>query len=205
MTDEQIWERACWDHPVLARRDPTIDQPLFVVDEVLARHLASLTGDAHAGLRRGVHRAFDLALRHRMRVHSSSSLTPYKPPTVSCPVDGTPLRVRLAKSQAIVVDVVGRGGHLCGDEIVVESVLPDTLLEAAIGKRASDVMALPADVADGSRTVLSTHVRFARSTVLRLSPTPTSSVDYADLFGRPDRRHPRKRTPRYPVPWHRDA
>lgn len=179
------WERALDKVHFFQTTSPL---PIFRVDPVLAAWIAALAGPDLESFREAVHKTLDRhLLNHQERnnrwIGGTTKITPF-----GVEVKGLPLRLRLNDIRGMVVDIMGDGGMLCEGDITLDSVLPDSVLRSAVGRRADQVMANLNAMFDGSRTIVSAHVRFKRSTVLRLSPVTQVGVTYAELFGSPRRR-----------------
>ena len=179
------WERALHRLHVLRPESPL---PLFRTEPVLAAWIRALSGPDHEALRTAMHRILDRRLVIQADRLKNWAGGVSKAPAYGVDVDRVPLRLRLNDTRGIVVDIVGEGGMQCEGDIILDSVLPDSVLQSAVGRRADDIMANPHRMFDGSRKVVSAHVRFKRSTVLRLAKVTEVGLSYAELFGNPARR-----------------
>lgn len=185
------WESACDRMAFLKSHQPT---PVLAADPVLIRSLKGLVGTEKAALRDAMHAVLDRRILNAQNNQGAWMSGRPKNTAFAAQVEGLPLRLRLNDIKGTVLDVVGEGGMLCDDDIVIDAVLPDTLIDGAISRRADAVIANPRGMFDGSRIIESGHIRFGRQTVLRLAATTCIGVTYAELFGNPRRRFP-------PVQW----
>lgn len=197
------WESACDRMAFLKASQPT---PVLAADPVLIRSLKGLVGREKAALREAMHAVLDRRILNAQNNQGAWMSGRPKNSVFAAPVEGLPLRLRLNDTKGTVLDVVGEGGALCDDDIVLDAVLPDTLIEGATGRRADAVIANPRGLFDGSRLIESGHIRFGRQTVLRLAVTTYIGVTYAELFGNPRRRYPTLQWPTasrggFPLPY----
>lgn len=172
--------------PQLADRGAT---PLLVLDPRLEAGVLALRGEARSAFVAALHECLDRLISHETFAQSSAyAKTPPSRPVHDAPVAGTPLSVRLIRSGAIRIDVVGVGGRVSGDEIHLAERLPVSLEQGAVGRRLGEVVDVSHGLLDPERVVTGVSKRFTTRSAFTLSPIECATPTYRQLVGVPSKR-----------------
>lgn len=186
---ESNWADACRSMAVLSKEYKPA-YPLFTLEPVLAAYVLGLAGAQKRALRDAVHACLDVRVRYWHATRFSFSSSTRKAPTHSADVAGTALRIRLSAAAGMTVDIVGKGGFLSGDEIILDAILPDTVLAGCVGRTVGDILGPGEGRYDDKRRIVSAHIRFKRTSVLKLEPAKNDEIPYRKLLGNPEKRFP---------------
>lgn len=188
----RTWHYACDKHHLLsASWSPP--SPFLRLDPVLAERILSLSGKEKASFKEGVHLVLDAIMRAWYRSYMTGGWKgPSKCKAQSHDIEGTPLRIRVNHAYNVTVDVIGNGGILSGDQIMIDGNLPLSVQEACVGKRVDQIIANDEGFFDGSRTVLSAFTRMGKNTVMNVSKSEEKAITYSSMFGDPKKRFAKK-------------
>ena len=178
---EDYWKRAIEKWHIF-----THDSPVLTLDPVLADRLMALEGADRDSFYEIFHKGIDQRIEIFIQAQTMYGNLP-KPRLVQGRISNLPLRYRTTKSLDMTVDVVGGGGILAANEIILDAILPSTMINAAAGRTVGNLIDIEG-YATADRKIISASVRFNRQTILKLEPIETQKLTYREIFGDPEKR-----------------
>lgn len=178
---EDYWKRAMERWYIF-----THDSPVLSLDPVLADRLMALEGADRDSFYEIFHKGLDQRIEIFIQAQTMYGNLP-KPRLVQGQISNLPLRYRTTASLDMTVDVVGGGGILAANEIILDAILPSTMINAAAGRTVGNLIDIEG-YATADRKILSASVRFNRQTILKLEPIETRKLTYREIFGDPKKR-----------------
>lgn len=174
------------------RSGPPVD--ILRIDPKILAHILSLRGAERRSFRNAFHAVFDVQVAQWQERISFTRLDPKRGRRIEQMVEGTSLRVRLRDAKGVTVDIVGQGGFLSDDEIILDHILPGQVLSACIGRTSADILGDAKGRFDGSRRIIKSSIRFNSTTVLGLEKIEKNGIGYRELIGaKPQDRFPEQR------------
>lgn len=178
---EDYWKRAMERWYIF-----THDSPVLSLDPVLADRLMTLEGADRDSFYEIFHKGIDQRIEIFIQAQTMYGRLP-KPRLVQGQISNLPLRYRTTASLDMTVDVVGGGGILAANEIILDAILPSTMINAAAGRTVGNLIDIEG-YATADRKIISASVRFNRQTILKLEPIETRKLTYREIFGDPEKR-----------------
>lgn len=178
---EDYWKRAIEKWHIF-----THDSPILTLDPILADRLLAFEGDDWKSFYEIFHKGLDQRIEIFIQAQTMYGQLP-KPRLVQGKIANHPLRYRTTKSLDMTIDIIGAGGILTANEIILDAVLPSTMVNAAPGRTIGELMDVDG-YATTDRKIVSASIRFNSTTIMKLEEIETRKLTYREVFGDPKKR-----------------
>lgn len=176
MIEQERWEGAHQKNPYFCGPDHDL---IIDLHPKLKNYIVSLEGMEKNKIVAGIHMLLDLMLKPP-RYSSSKNSNEH-----SITIEQSPLRLRKRKDGYIVAEIKGKNFLLQANLLRLDSLLPEALCMACVGKtigEVADLSGLP-DMIDRDQKITDTYKGINGGTVLKLDKVETEKITYPELIG----------------------